>query len=152
MRTLGNLLWHFPFFGFVSAIVVYLLGLLLTATVIAAPIGLGLIEFGKFLFVPFGNSMVSKSALNVEQHPSWKTYSTIVMVLYLPIGLLMSLVLAIQVAALFVSLVGIPAAIVLARSLGTCFNPVHKKVVSQAVADELERRRAEAEIRKHVGA
>jgi len=152
MRTLGNLLWHFPFFGFVSAIVIYLLGLLLTATVIAAPIGLGLLEFGKFLFVPFGNSMVSRSALHVEQNPSWKAYSTIVMVLYLPIGLLMSLILALQVAALFVSIVGIPAAIVLAKSLGTCFNPVNKKLVSQAVADELERRKAEAEIRKHVGA
>jgi uncharacterized membrane protein YccF (DUF307 family) len=149
---LGNLLWHFPFFGFVSAAVIYLLGLLLTATIVAAPIGLGLIEFGKFLFVPFGKSMVSKSALHVEQNPSWKAYSTIVMVLYLPIGLLMSLILAIQVAALFVSIVGIPAAIVLAKSLGTCFNPVNKKVVSQAVADELERRKAEAEIRKHVGA
>jgi len=152
MRTLGNLLWHFPFFGFVSAIVIYLLGLLLTVTVVAAPIGLGLIEFGKFLFVPFGNSMVSRSALHVEQNPSWKAYSTIVMVLYLPIGLLMSLILALQVAALFVSIVGIPAAIVLAKSLGTCFNPVNKKLVSQAVADELERRKAEAEIRKHVGA
>jgi len=52
MRTLGNILWHFPFFGFVNAIVVYLFGLILTATVVAAPIGLGLMRFGKFLFAP----------------------------------------------------------------------------------------------------
>jgi len=80
MRTLGNILWHFPSFGFVSAILVYLLGLILTATVIAAPIGLGLMEFDKFLFVPFGHAMVNKSTLNIEQNRAWKTYSTIVMI------------------------------------------------------------------------
>jgi uncharacterized membrane protein YccF (DUF307 family) len=150
MRTFGNILWHFPFFGFVSATLVYLLGLVLTATVIAAPIGLGLMEFGKFLFMPFGHAMVSKSALNIEQNQAWKTYSKIVTVLYLPIGLVMSIILAIQVAALFISILGIPAAIVLAKSLGTCFNPVNKKFVSQAVADELENRKAAAEIKKHL--
>lgn len=150
MKTLGNILWHFPFFGFVSAILVYLLGLILTATVIAAPIGLGLMEFGKFLFVPFGNAMVNKSTLNIEQNRAWKTYSTIVMILYIPIGVVMSVILAIQVAALFISIIGIPAAIVLAKSLGTCFNPVNKKFVSQAVADEFDKRKAEAEISKYV--
>ena len=52
MRILGNILWHFPFFGFVNAAVNWLLGLLLTITVVAAPIGLGLMEFGKFLLAP----------------------------------------------------------------------------------------------------
>lgn len=152
MRTFGNILWHFPFFGFVSAIIIYLLGLILTATVIAAPIGLGLMEFGKFLFMPFGHAMVSKSALNIEQNQAWKTYSKVVMVLYFPIGLVMSVILAIQVAALFISIFGIPAAIVLAKSLGTCFNPVNKKFVSQAVADEIEKRKAEAQVKKHMSA
>lgn len=152
MKTLGNILWHFPFFGFVSAIVIYILGLILTVTVIAAPIGLGLMEFGKFLFVPFGNAMVSKSALNIDQNKTWKTYSTVVMILYLPIGIVMSVILAIQVFLLFISIVGIPAALVLAKSLGTCFNPVNKKCVSQAVADELDKRKAAAAIDKYVGA
>jgi uncharacterized membrane protein YccF (DUF307 family) len=151
MRTLGNILWHFPFFGFVSAALIYVLGLILTATVIAAPIGIGLMEFGKFLFVPFGNAMVSKSALNVEQNKAWRTYSTVVMILYIPIGIVMSVLLAIQVCLLFISIIGIPAALVLAKSLGTCFNPVNKKCVSQAVADELEKRKASAAIDKYVG-
>ena len=30
MRTLGNVLWHFPFFGFLTAAFYWLLGLLLT--------------------------------------------------------------------------------------------------------------------------
>ena len=50
MKTIGNILWHFPFFGFVTAICTWLFGAILTATVIAAPIGLGLMEYGKLLF------------------------------------------------------------------------------------------------------
>ncbi len=151
MRTLGNILWHFPFLGFVDAIVVYLVGLILTATVIAAPIGLGLMEFGKFLFVPFGHAMVSKSDLNIEQNKVWKTYSTILMILYIPFGILMSIVAIIQVVFLCLTIIGIPAALVIAKSLGTCFNPVNKKCVRQAVADELERRKGQAEIGSHFG-
>ncbi|MDD5195173.1 MAG: YccF domain-containing protein, partial [Candidatus Omnitrophica bacterium] len=90
MKTLGNILWHFPFLGFVSATLVYLLGLILTATVIAAPIGLGLMELGKFLFLPFGRAMVNKSEINVEQNKVWKAYSTIIMILYIPVGILLS--------------------------------------------------------------
>ena len=152
MRTLGNILWHFPFFGFVSAIIVYLLGLILTATVIAAPIGLGLMEYGKFLFVPFGHAMVSKSEISVEKNEAWKTYSTIIMILYLPFGIVMCLLAAIQVVGLVISIIGIPAAIVIAKSLGTLFNPVNKKCVHQAVVDEIEKRKAQTEITKHIGA
>lgn len=151
MKTLGNILWHFPFFGFVSAIFVYLLGLLLTATVVAAPVGLGLMEFGKFLFWPFGNAMVSKSELNAEQNKAWKAYSTIIMVLYFPFGLLLCIGAIIQVVFLFLSIIGIPAAIVVAKSLGTYLNPVNKKCVHGAVSDELERRKGQQQIDKHLG-
>ena len=150
MKTLGNILWHFPFFGFVNAIVVYLLGLILTATVIAAPIGLGLMEFGKFLFAPFGHAMVSKSDLNIEQNQGWKTYSTIVMVIYFPFGLILAALAVVQVFFLFITIIGIPVALVVAKSLGTYLNPVNKKCVHSAVVDELERREAQAQVSKHL--
>lgn len=151
MKTLGNILWHFPFFGFVNAIVVYLLGLILTATVIAAPIGLGLMEFGKFLFAPFGHAMVSKSELNAEQNKAWKTYSTIVMICYLPFGIILSIIAIVQVGLLFITIIGIPVALVIAKSLGTYLNPVNKKCVHQAVVDELDKRKAQVEISKQLG-
>ncbi|MFH1320507.1 MAG: YccF domain-containing protein [Bacteroidota bacterium] len=150
MKTLGNILWHFPFLGFVSAIYVYLLGLLLTITVIAAPIGLGLMELGKFLFWPFGNAMVSKSDLNIKQNMAWKAYSTIIMIIYFPFGLCLCIIGVLQVAGLFISIIGIPAALVVAKSLGTYLNPVNKKCVSSAVVDELEKRKAQQEIDKHL--
>lgn len=149
MKTLGNILWHIPFLGFVNAIIVYLFGLLLTVTVIAAPIGLGLMEFGKFLFAPFSHAMVSKSDLNVEQNKAWKAYSTVVMIIYFPFGLVMCIVAIFQVVGLFITLIGIPPAIVVAKSLGTYLNPVNKKCVNQAVRDELDRRKAQDEINKN---
>lgn len=125
-----------------------MLGLILVATVVAAPIGLGLMEFGKFLFWPFGNAMISKKELNVEQNKAWKLYSTIFMVLYFPFGLILAVLGAFQVAGLFISIIGIPAALVVAKSLGTYLNPVNKKCVHSAVADELEKRKAQEAISK----
>ena len=70
MKTLGNIIWHFPFFGFVTAIANYLTGLLLVMTVVAAPVGFGVMELGKFLLWPFGNAIVNKNQLNIEEKKS----------------------------------------------------------------------------------
>lgn len=129
MKTLGNIIWHIPFLGFVNAILVYLLGLILTATVVAAPVGLGLMEYGKFLFWPFGNKMIDKKHLDVDQNAVWETYSAIIMVVYFPFGLILAILAIIQVVGLFLSIIGIPAALVVAKSLGTYLNPVNKKCV-----------------------
>ena len=150
MRLLGNVLWHFPFFGFVNAIAVMLLGILLTVSIVAAPIGLGLIEYGKFLFWPFGREMVSKKDLQLEQNLLWKTYSTLVMIVYLPFGMILCVIAAFQVIGLLVSIIGIPAALVIAKSLGTYLNPVNKKCVPSAVLDEIVRRKAEAAVAAHL--
>ncbi len=152
MRTLGNILWHIPFCGFISAILSYLIGVILTVTVIAAPIGLGLMEYGKFLFLPFGHAMISKSDLKAEQNKAWKAYSIFVMIVYLPFGVLLFIGGIFQVVGLCCTIIGIPAAIVVAKSLGTYFNPVNKKCVAKAVSDELERRKAQVEIAKHLPA
>jgi uncharacterized membrane protein YccF (DUF307 family) len=119
LRTLGNILWHFPFLGFITAAFYWLLGLLLTLLVVTAPLGLGLMEFGKFLLAPFGVVFVIVNAL--------------------------------QVFALCLSIVGIPVALVIAKSLGTVFNPVNKVCVPSEVAEEMARRNAHAEIDRHRG-
>ncbi|MBK6499802.1 MAG: hypothetical protein IPG00_17245, partial [Saprospiraceae bacterium] len=146
MKTLGNILWHFPFFGFLTAAFTWLFGAFLMITVIAAPIGLGLMEYGKFLFWPFGNAMVSKNQLNIELNKAWKTYSTIVTIFYFPFGLMLTVLAIIQVVVLCITVVGIPAAMVVAKSLGTFLNPVNKICVHGAVSQELERRKGQAQI------
>ena len=151
MRTLGNILWHVPFLGFITATFTYLGGLILTLLVIPAPIGLGLMEYGKFLFAPFGRAMVSKSELNIEQNAYWKTYSKIVIIFYFPFGLLYAVMAAFQAAFLAMTIIGIPAALVIAKSLGTFLNPVNKICVHIAVQEELERRHAQAIVSKAFG-
>ncbi len=151
MRVLGNVLWHFPFFGFVTATLTWLLGLLLTVTIVASPIGLGLMQFGKFLFAPFSYTMVSKADLKVEQNVLWESYSIIVMILYLPIGAIIVLISAIQIIGLCLSIVGIPVALVVAKSLTTLLNPVNKICVHRLVAEELAHRRARETVDERLG-
>jgi len=133
MRTIGNLLWLILFGGIVSAISTWLLGLLLVITVLAAPLGVGLMEFGKFLFWPFGNDMVSEKQLGRGRSGAWEIWSLIITILYFPFGLLLTLSAIVQALALCLSIVGIPVAMVIFKSLGTYLNPVGKKCVPRAV-------------------
>jgi len=150
MKTLGNILWHFPFLGFINALLTFLLGGLLVITVIGAPIGLGLIQLSKFLLAPFSYSMVNKKDLNIDQNALWKSFGIIVRILYFPFGLILAAFTIMEIAGLFVSLAGIPMAIVLAKSLSTFFNPVNKKCVPVAVSDELQKQKAQNQINKHL--
>ena len=151
MRTLGNILWHIPFLGFLSALVTFLIGGLLVITVIGAPIGLGLIQLSRFLLSPFSSAMISKKDLKKDQNKLWQTFGLIVRIIYFPFGLILAIVTIFQIAGLFITIIGIPVALVLARSLGTYFNPVDKVCVPKAVEDELEKRKAKAHVEKHLG-
>lgn len=141
MRTLGNILWHFPFLGFANAALTYVFGALLCLTVVGAPLGIGLMEYGKFLFAPYSRAIVDRSELNEKQSTVWRVLSFVVRVLYLPLGSILSLIAVIQIVLLAATIVGIPAAAVVAKSLGTYFNPVNKKCVPQVVADEIVKRK-----------
>lgn len=151
MRTLGNILWHVPFLGFLSALGTFLIGGLLVITVIGAPLGLGLIQLSKFLLTPFSSAMISKKDLKVDQNKLWQTFGIIVRILYFPFGLFLAVVTVFQIAGLFITIIGIPVALVLAKSLGTYFNPVNKTCVPKAVADEVASRKAKEQVDKHLG-
>jgi uncharacterized membrane protein YccF (DUF307 family) len=141
MKTLANIIWHIPFLGFLTAFWTFLIGGLLVLTVIAAPIGLGLIQLSKFLLTPFSTEMISKRDLNTKQNLLWRSYSFIVRILYFPIGLILAVIYICQIVGLFISIVGIPVAIVLAKSLETYFNPVNKVCVPDVVAQEARYRK-----------
>jgi uncharacterized membrane protein YccF (DUF307 family) len=141
MKTLANILWHFPFLGFLDALVALVLGLLLTVTVVAAPIGLGLIQYAGFLLAPFSHKMVDKADIPVRSGLLWGTWSLFVRILYFPIGLIAAVIVLFKIVGLCLSIIGIPVAVVLAKSLGTYFNPVGKVCVSDAFADEMDARR-----------
>ena len=150
MQALGNVLWNVPFMGFVNASMVYLFGLLITATGIGAPIGLGLMEYGKFLFAPFGREMVSKSELGAEQNKNWQRFSLVMSILWAPFGALMWMMAIVQIVLCSLSIIGFPVAVVVAKSLRTYFNPVNKKCVAASVKQELERKKGKEEINRYL--
>lgn len=144
-------MWHVPFLGFLSALGTFLIGGLLVITVIGSPLGLGLIQLSKFLLAPFSNEMISKKDLKADQNKLWQAFGIIIRILYFPFGLILAIVTVVQIAGLFVSIVGIPVALVLAKSLGTYFNPVSKVCVPKAVADEVAAQKAKEQVEKHLG-
>ena len=120
MRKLANIIWHIPFLGFVNAFFAFVFGL-------------GLIELSKFLLTPFSSEMVDKKNLKMEQNKLWKSYGLIVRVIYFPFGLGLAIVTMFQIVFLFFTIIGIPVAVILSKSLGTFFNPVNKKSVPRTV-------------------
>ncbi len=140
MRILGNILWHIPFLGFVNALFAFLFGFLLTLTLVAAPIGLGLMQYAKFLLLPFSYDMMSSSELPGNRNPVWRAYSFVIMLLYLPFGLVAFVVGLVQAVGLALTIVGIPVALVVAKSLGTYLNPVGKVCVPYGTGEELRRK------------
>ncbi len=148
MRILGNILWHIPFLGFIDALLMFIIGTLFTLTVVGAPIGLGLLQLSRFYLSPFSCAMVYKDELHIKQNEVLKVYSLIVRIVYFPFGLLCATIMAFQIAGLFLSIFGIPAAIAVAKALPTIFNPVNRKCVPVGVRDELKRTQAQEYIQK----
>ena len=132
MRTIANIIWHIPFLGFLNAAISFVIGTVLVLTVVAAPIGLGLIQYARFLMGPFTNRMVDRS-LRPDDDPNllWKTYGFLIKIIYVPfIGLPLTIVTLVQIIGLICSVVGIPMAIILFKSLGTYLQPVDKVCMS----------------------
>jgi uncharacterized membrane protein YccF (DUF307 family) len=165
MKSLANILWHFPFLGFLRAFGTALVAAVFIITIIGAPIGIGLLQLAKFYLSPFTKVMVNEKLLAKKPkkyegtlgkiletgQKLWGTFGIIVKILYFPIGLFMAIVNIFMIAAEFVSLIGIPVALGEAKALSTWFSPVGKVCVSKAVADELEERKAKAEVDKKLG-
>ena len=128
MKHIANILWHFPYLGFLDAIFCFLIGGLLVLTGIGAPIGLGLIELGKLYLAPFGHQMVEAKNLpnRKKPHLMWRVFSFIIKILYLPLGLFLTLIIVFQMIGCVITVIGFPVAVVLFKSLGTIWNPVGK--------------------------
>ena len=133
-----------PFLGFLSAFIAFMFGGLFTITIIGAPLGLGLVETSKFLLSPNTSAMMSKKHFFIEQSHLRKHADFIVRILYIPFGLILVSITLVQIALLYMSIVGKPAALVLYKSLGTLLNPVNIICVPQAVKEKIMQREANA--------
>lgn len=143
MKAFGNIIWWFPFLGFVNAIAAYVFGLLFLATIIGAPIGLGLIQLGNFYLAPFGRAMIPATHLN-QQTGARGVWNLIAAIFWFPFGVLLALGTALQIGILFITIIGIPLAIGMSKSFGAILNPAGKLCRPSELRDEIARRRATA--------
>lgn len=146
MKTFGNIIWHFPFLGFLQSLVYVIIGTFWCITIVGIPIGLGLFQLSLFTLAPFSQKLVSRKDLELingkKQENVIKWWFLIVRILYFPCGLILAICSIFIIAAQFISIIGIPCGIVEAKALATIFNPVNKKCVPIAIAEEIERRKA----------
>lgn len=145
MRTLGNIIWWFPFLGFLPALMNLAVGGLLTLTGVMAPFGLGIMQLGKFFLAPFSYAMVKEKSLmpNLEHGKTWNTLSNILFILYLPFGLIGCAFVILEIAGLCFTIILIPMAIILAKSLSTFFNPIGKICVPIGVKELMDKNNAQ---------
>jgi len=167
MKQFANILWHIPFLGFLRAFGTLILGLFLIVTVVAAPIGVGLLQLAKFYLSPFTSAMVNKNTLKQKEstidpdsqlgkimeiaNKLWKVWGTIVKILYIPIGLFMAFFTLLFIAVEFISIIGIPCAMAEAKALSVWFSPVDKVCVPAAISAELESRKAQKQVEQLLG-
>lgn len=153
MKTFLNIIWNFPFCGFIIALLTAITGAFWCLTIVGLPIGLGLLQFSKFLLWPHGNAMVSKSDLEKvteKERPTWwKVLAWIAWGIYFPIGLIHVIIMIGITLSEFISIIGIPCALVYVKSLGTYFNPVNRVCVPEVVAKEIQRRKEEKILKKY---
>jgi uncharacterized membrane protein YccF (DUF307 family) len=133
MRTLGNIFWFVFCGGFIVGTVYALLGLLLCVTIIGIPIGKAMLQYSKLMYLPFGKAIVKETFVKGTEnvHIIRKIGGFILNLLWLPIGSILFLLTLPQMVASAISIIGIPFAIVLARSSIFLFAPIGAKVITQ---------------------
>lgn len=156
MRAFLNIIWYFPYLGFLSAFFVALYGLIISCTVVGLPIGLGLFQIAKYLLLPHSRALVSKKEVrklqNKEQNQIWQIFSTIISILYIPfIGLPLSILYILYAVGCFATILGIPNGLVIMRMIPAIFNPIGKICVPRSVAEHMQNIKDEATVNEYFG-
>lgn len=155
MKTFLNIIWYFPYFGFLLAIPMALCGLFWCITIVGLPLGLGMLQIAKFLLYPHTHALVSKKAVNElkgeEQSTAWRVFNTIVTILYFPVGLFVAAAYLMVALLDFITIIGIPNGLVIVKMLGAVFNPVNKVCVPDYVSDHIQKSRDEQRLNQYIG-
>ncbi len=150
MKVFLNILWYFPFFGFLLAIPTALGGLLLCLTVVGLPLGLGLLQIAKFLLAPHTRELVSQKDISAakgeDRNKLWVIFSTIVRILYFPVGLFVAIAYIFDALFCFISIIGIPNGLVIVKLIPAVFNPVGKVCVGGAIARKIKADKDQKEV------
>jgi len=147
MASLVNLLW-FVFGGFILGIAWYIIGFVFYISIIGVPIGRACFEFAKLSMLPFGKEVIRETELKGKQNVSGvkKIFHLIINIVWIPIGIIFTLIYFTLGFLSFITIIGIPIGIVYVRMGKFLLFPIGARVVSKkqayasAVANEIEKR------------
>lgn len=157
MRTLGNILWHFPALGFLRAIGCFIGGALMCITIIFIPVGLGLFQIGKFQFLPFDRALVTRKDLAMVTGEPYQpnglmaVLNIIARILYFIPGCVAVVAGVGTMIGEFCVLIGIPAGLTEARMLAAFFNPINKVCVPREIGTLIKNKKAQMNVSQYVG-
>ena len=150
MSLLGNIIW-FVLGGWWNFLLFALLGGIFCITIIGIPIGKALFQYAKLMALPFGKVIMKETDIKGKENVSVvrRLGGTIANIIWFPIGAIGFLLSIAEIIACAITIIGIPVAIVIARSCTFLLWPVGAKVVTQEQAETI---RIERNMMKVVGA
>jgi uncharacterized membrane protein YccF (DUF307 family) len=147
MSALLNLIW-FVFGGFILALIWLIFAGLFACTIVGLPLARAFLEFAKLNAFPFGKEVIRTTELKGSDNVSTfrKVVFIVLNIIWFPIGLILTVILLIMGIISFMTIIGIPVAVVYVRMGKFVLFPIGCRVVSQkqayasATANEIEKR------------
>lgn len=132
MRTLGNILW-FIIGGWWHALIWLLWGVLFCCTIVGIPIGKACFQYAKLIAFPFGKVVVRETFIKGKENVSGirRFFGTLANIIWLPIGIFMFFMSIGTIILSCITIIFIPYAIILARSVKFTLWPVGAKVITK---------------------
>lgn len=132
MALLGNIIW-FVLVGWWSFLLYALCGVLCCITIIGIPIGKSLFQYAKLMALPFGKVIVKETDIKGVENVSAvrRVCGVIANILWLPFGICFFLGNIAVMIASAITIIGIPQAIVIAKSCKFLLWPIGAKVITK---------------------
>lgn len=142
MALLGNIIW-FIFVGWWNFLLYGFAGLLWCITIIGIPIGKALFQYAKLMALPFGKVIVKETELKGKENVSAirRVGGTIANIIWLPIGIILFILNIGTMIACAITIIGIPVAVVIAKSCKFLIWPVGAKVITKEEWETLKMER-----------
>jgi uncharacterized membrane protein YccF (DUF307 family) len=131
MASIGNIFW-FIFGGCALALGWLALALIFYLTIIGIPIGRACVEFAKLSAFPFGKEIVRET--DIASHhvsPIRRFFQTVLNIIWLPIGVCLTIVYIVYGILSCITIVGIPVGIVYMRMGKFLLLPIGARVVER---------------------
>ncbi len=143
MRTILNILWNVPGFGFVAAFFWALAGLLMAVTIIGLPWAKACFTLANYTLAPFGRELVSRHDATGRESLGSGGFGTLAnIVWFLLAGWWLVVMHVLAACACAITIIGLPFAWAHLKLAGAAIAPVGKIVVPGEVAAAIDREKA----------